>query len=138
MQLVRWSPVAELDAMERRLRRFFETGEAPTTLPAVDVYETDGDLVFELEVPGFEEKQLTVEVSDHTLSVKGEREEEKERKEQTFHLRERLATQFERRFVLPPEVLGDKLFAEFDAGVLTVHAPQAKAVEPRPVQITAK
>jgi HSP20 family protein len=136
MQLTRWSPFPEFEAMERRMRRFFdEFGPAPATLPAADVYETEGDYVFELEVPGFEEKQLTVQVSDHTLAVKGERAKSTEEKGKAFHLRERLATQFERRFELPPEVVGDKVFAEFDAGVLTVHAPKEKAAEPRQVAI---
>jgi HSP20 family protein len=136
MQLTRWSSFPELDAMERRMRRFFdEFVTAPATLPAADVYETDGDYVFELEVPGFEEKELTIQVSDHTLAVKGERDESSEEEGKTFYFRERLATQFERRFELPPEVLGDKVFAEFDAGVLTVHAPKGKAAEPHEVPI---
>jgi HSP20 family protein len=139
MQLISWSPFPELDVMERRMRRFFdEVGAAPAALPAADVYETDGDFVFELEVPGFEEKQLTVQVSDHTLSVTGERVETTEEMDKTFHLRERLAAQFERRFELPPEVVGDKVFAEFDAGVLTVHAPKGNAAEPRKVAIGSK
>lgn len=138
MQLTRWSSFPELDSMERRMRRFFDVGAAPAPLPAADVYETDGDYVFELEVPGFEEQQLTVQVSDHTLSVRGERAKETEEKGKTFHLHERLATQFERRFQLPPEVLGDKVFADFDAGILTVHAPKQQAAEPRKVAIGTK
>ena len=139
MQLIRWSPFPELDVMERRMRRFLEdVGAAPMAPPAADVYETDGDYVFELEVPGFEEKQLTVRVSDHTLTVRGEREDTKEEKGKTFHLHERLSKQFERRFELPPEALTDKVFADFAAGVLTVHAPKEKATESREVAIAAK
>ena len=139
MQLIRWSPFPELDVMERRMRRFLEDhGAAPMAPPVADVYETDGDYVFELEVPGFEEKQLTVKVSDHTLTVRGERAETTEEKGKTFHLRERLSTQFERRFELPPEALTDKVFADFTAGVLTVHAPKEKATESREVAIAAK
>jgi HSP20 family molecular chaperone IbpA len=139
MQPTRWSSFPELEAMERRMRRFFdEIGPAPARLPAADVFETEGDYVFEFEVPGFEEKQLAIQVSDHTLAIKGERDESTEEKGKTFHLRERLATQFERRFELPPDVIGDKVFAEFDAGVLTVHAPKEKATEPRNVTIGAK
>jgi HSP20 family protein len=136
MQLVRWSPFPELDAMERRMRRFFDqVGAAPASVPAADVYETNGDYVFEFEVPGFDEKQLTVQVSDRVLSVKGERAETTEEEGTTFHLRERLATQFERRFELPPETLGSKVFAEFKDGVLTVHAPKEAVGEPRTVAI---
>lgn len=139
MQLIRWSPFPELDVMERRMRRFLEDiGAAPMAPPAADVYETDGDYVFELEVPGFEEKQLTVNVSDHTLTISGERAETTEEKGRTFHLHERLSKQFERRFELPPEALTDKVFADFRAGVLTVHAPKEKATESREVAIAAK
>jgi len=139
MQLVRWFPFQELDAMERRMRRVFdEVGIAPVPLPAADVYETEGEYVFELEVPGFEEKQLAIEVSDHTLTVKGERTEEKEEHGKTFRLQERLAKQFERRFELPPEADSGKVAADFEAGVLTVHAPKEKAAEPRHVAIATK
>jgi HSP20 family protein len=139
MQLIRWTPFPELDVMERRMRRFLEdVGAAPVTLPAADVYELDGDYVFELEVPGFEEQQLTVNVSDHTLAIRGERGETKEEKGKTFLLRERLSKQFERRFELPPEALTDKVFAEFKAGVLTVHAPKEEAAKPHEVAIVAE
>src|SRR3972149_639485 len=102
MTLVKWSPLAELEAMERRMRRLFdEAGFAPAALPAADVYETDDEIVVELEVPGFEEKELEIEVADHTLTVKGQRTETKEEKEKAFQLKERLQSPFERRFPLP-------------------------------------
>ena len=136
MQLVRWFPYQEVDAMERRMRRIFdEIGIAPAPLPAADVYETDAEYIFELEVPGFEEKQLAIEVSDHTLTVKGERTETKDGKGKTFRVQERLAKQFERRFELPPEADSGHVAADFHAGVLTLHAPKAKAAEPRTVPI---
>lgn len=138
MQLVRWNPFHELDAMERRMRRLFdEAGLGQAPLPAVDIYETGGEYVLELEVPGFEEKELSVEVSDHTLTVKGERTEETEEEGKTFRLQERLAKQFERRFALPAEADAAAIAADFKAGVLTVHAPKAKTAEPRAVSIAA-
>ena len=135
MAIVRWSPWSELDAMERRMRRAFdESWLAPATFPNADVYGTDDEFVVELEVPGFEEKELEIEVHDHTLSVKGERAEEKEKKEKSFQMRERLEKRFERRFVLPPEVDTSKLKATFDKGVLEIHA--GKLEEPAPKKIT--
>ena len=103
MQLVRWSPFPELDAIDRRMRLVFdEAGITPAPLPAADVYETEAEYIFELEVPGFEEEKLSVEVFDHTLTIKGERVEEKEEQGKSFRLQERLANEFERRFELPP------------------------------------
>ena len=138
MQLVRWNPFHELDAMERRMRRLFdEAGVSQAPLPSVDIYETAGEYVLELEVPGFEEKQLSVEVSDHMLTVKGERTEETEEEGKSFRLQERLATQFERRFELPAEADTAAVAADFKTGILTVHAPKAKRAEPRAVSIAA-
>jgi HSP20 family protein len=107
----------------------------PFALPATDVYETEGEYVYEFEVPGFEEKELTVELTDHTLTIKGERLEEKEKKEKTFRLHERLSRSFERSFELPLGADTTKLDAGFAKGVLTVHAPKAKAEKPRKVKI---
>ena len=72
MAIVKWTPWTDLDAMERRMRRFFdEAGVVPAPTPAADVYETDGEFVVELEVPGYEQKDLDIELTNHTLVVKG-------------------------------------------------------------------
>jgi HSP20 family protein len=122
------------------MRRVFEdAGIAPAPLPAADVYETDGEYVVELEVPGFDEKQLTVELTDHTLSVVGKRVEEKDEEGKAFRLHERLAKHFERRFVLPADADADGLAAVYEAGVLTVRAPkEARAEVPKTVEIATK
>jgi HSP20 family protein len=134
--MLKWSPLHELDSMERRMRRMFEgIGFAPVLLPATDIYETKDEFVVELEVPGYEEKELAIEVSDHIVSVKGERKEEKEEKEKAFHLRERLEREFERRFELPSEADTEHILAKFEKGVLEVHAPKLAASKPNKVAI---
>jgi len=136
MQVVNWTPFRDLEAMERRTRRFLdEMGFASPLPPAADAYETEDEFVVELEVPGFEEKELTLEVSDHTLSIKGERAEEKEKEDKTFRLHERLEKTFERRFILPAEADTEAVKAEFENGVLAVHATKLAAAKPRRVQI---
>jgi HSP20 family protein len=139
MAVVKWSPWQELEAMERRMRKLFEESPfVPAAAPNADVYETDDEWVVELEVPGYEEKELEIEVTDHTLCVKGARKEEKEKKEKTFQLRERLESSFERRFALPEEADTEKLKALFGKGVLEIHAPKAQIAKPRKVEIGAK
>jgi HSP20 family protein len=133
----KWTPFRELDLMDRRMRRFFEDiGVVPALMPAADVYETDGELVVELEVPGFAEKELEIEVRDHTLSVTGEREEQMEKKDKTLRLRERLEKRFERRFELPADIDGEHVSAEYTNGVLTVHVPKTTHETPHKVEIT--
>jgi HSP20 family protein len=139
MTIVRWSPFPEIEAFDRRMRRMLdEVGIAPAAIPAADVYETDKELTFELEVPGFEEKELSVEVSDHTLVVKGEQLETTDEKDKQYRLHERLETTFERRFTLPLDADTTSIGAEFAKGVLIIHAPKVEVPKPRKVAIAAK
>jgi HSP20 family protein len=134
--LTKRSPFEELDSMERRMRRVFEgIGFAPILLPAADVYETDDEFVVELEVPGYGEKELAIEVLDHTVSVKGERKVAKEEKERSFHLRERLERAFERRFELPAAADTEHVGAKFVKGVLEVHVPKLEISKAKKVEI---
>jgi len=136
MTIYTWMPLRELDSMERRMRHFFEeAGFASPLVPAADVYETDDAFVVELEVPGYAEKELDIEVSDHTLTVKGEQTEAKQEKEKDFRLHERLEKHFERRFELPPEADTEHLRAVFEKGVLEVHAPKSPEAKPRKIPI---
>ena len=134
--LVKWTPFRELDLMERRMRRMLEdVGLGPMTMPHADVYETPEEFVVELEVPGYEEKELAIEVSDHVLTVKGGHEETKEQKEKAFLLHERLEKEFERRFELPTTVNSEKLTATFKKGVLELHAPKIEKAVPKKIPI---
>lgn len=130
------TPFRELDAMERRMRRILEdVGVAPAPLPAADVYETKDEFVVELEVPGYDNDELSIEVSDHTVRVTGERSETVDEKLKSFRLRERLEREFERRFQLPNEADTKHVTAVFEKGVLELHAPKLQTTKPRKVEI---
>ena len=136
--LIKWAPSQEFDVIDRRMRRMLEGfGVAPAPLPAADLYETEKELIVELDVPGYDEKELALEVSDHTLTVKGERLEEKDEKDKTFYLHERLEKHFERSFTLPVDTEVEKVKATFDTGVLKVHVPKIEAAKPRKIEIAA-
>lgn len=136
--IVKWAPFQDLDVFERRMRRMLEDwGVAPAPLPAADVYETEKELVVELDVPGYEEEELALEVTDHTLTITGEKKAEKEAKEKSFYLHERLEKHFERRFTLPPEVDTEKIAATFGTGVLEVHIPKVELAKARKIEIKA-
>ena len=137
--LVKWTPFRELDLMERRMRRMLEdVGLGPMTMPHADVYETPEEFVVELEVPGFEERELGLDVSGHTLTVRGEVAEEKDEKDKAFLLHERLERTFERRFRLPDEADARRLTATFDKGMLEIHAPKLVEAKPRQIAIGHK
>jgi HSP20 family protein len=138
MSMVRWTLFNELDPFERRMRRLFEqTGLTPATLPPADVYETADEYVVALDVPGFAEKELAVEVADHTLSVRGQRKKTSEEKTKEFALQERLEREFERRFTLPHTADTEHVKAVFKQGVLEVHTPKIGIPEAKRVAITA-
>jgi HSP20 family protein len=137
MAITTRTPFMELDSMERRMRRLFEEiGFAPVLAPAADVYETDDEFVVELEVPGYEEKELSIEVSDHTLAIKGARTKTTDEKTKEFALHERHEREFERRFVLPNEADTEHVKAVFGKGVLAVHAQKVPTAQPKKVAIT--
>jgi HSP20 family protein len=132
----RWTPLRELDLMDRRMHRFFEElGVIPALAPAADVLEDEHEFVVELEVPGFDESELSIEVFDHTIAVKGKRTEESARQEKTIRLHERLESRFERRFPLPAEVDVQAAHATYQKGVLTLHVPKTSEHEPLKVPI---
>lgn len=135
--IVKWTPLMELDSLERRMRRMFDgIGFAPAPLPAADVYETPEEFVVEVEVPGYEEKELAIEVSDHILAIKGRRAKATEESSKEFRLRERLEREFERKFVLPTEASTERVQATFAKGVLKVHTPKVVKTEAKQVAIT--
>lgn len=138
MAIVKWTLFNELDPFERRIRRLFdESGLVTTTpFPPADVYETPEEYVVAIEVPGYEEKELAVELSDHTLAIKGERSQVADEKTKKFALQERLEQEFERRFTLPTTADTQHLEAVFAKGVLEVHAPKTIQTEPQKVAIT--
>ena len=137
-----------LDAANRFVRRHIglsvddeakmlgEVGFGPMLLPATDIYETEDEYVVEVEVPGFAEKELGIEVSDHLLTVKGQRQETKDETDKAFRLRERLEREFERRFELPVEADTEHVKATFSDGVLAVHAPKHQPTKPQTIEIT--
>ena len=122
--LDQWTPFVDLEAIEQRMRRLFPgLVVAPGFMPAVEIDETEEQIVIALEVPGFDESELAVEVIDLTLVAKGSREVETE------------TIEFERRFQLPAEVDTEKLDARYGKGVLTVHVPKPAPRAPRSVPI---
>jgi len=100
-------------------------------VPAVDVTEGDKEFKVTAELPGIEEKDIDVKVSNHTLTIKGEKSYEKEEKNKDHHVSERAYGSFQRSFTLPDDVDADKITAALAKGVLTVTLPKtAEAQKP--------
>ena len=99
--------------------------------PAVDIAETDKSYEITAELPGMDEKNLEVKLTNSSLVIKGERQQEKEEKKKDYYLRERQFGSFERRFAVPEDVDAEKIEASFKKGILNVTLPKKpEAVKP--------
>ena len=108
--------------------------------PKVDVAETEDGYQIEAELPGLDEKDVSVTLSDDVLTIKGEKKAAREEKKKDYYLSERSYGTMERSFRLPEGVDADKITAEFKKGVLSIALPksrEAKAKE-RKIAIATK
>jgi HSP20 family protein len=145
-QLTRFQPFGELSTMQdrtNRINRFFHELYSPqgheewlnntSFAPPVDVYEDEHNVILKLEVPGADEKDLDVHIEGNTLTVQGQRQIEKNEKEENFRRIERQFGSFTRSFTLPPTVDPGQVNANYDKGVLKISL--AKKAEAKPKQI---
>jgi len=109
----------------------FWAPESWVAVPAVDFVERDNAFEVHADLPGLDEKNIEVKVANGVLTIKGEKEENKEEKKEDFHMRERRFGSFERALRIPDGVDTDKIEAAFKKGVLTVTLPKtAEAQKP--------
>jgi HSP20 family protein len=117
---------------------FRRTETAFRTMPVVDVAETDKAYEIKAELPGLDEKNIEVKVVNGVLSIKGEKQEEKEEKEKDYYRRERSFGSFERSFQLPDDIEADKIEATFKNGLLSVTLPKSAAAQQQAKKINVK
>jgi HSP20 family protein len=138
-----WEPFGSL---RRDMERLFEdfardVGWGPPALagagmaPRVDISETDGEIKVEAELPGVDEKDVEVVLSNGRLTIKGEKKQEKEEKKQDYHLVERSYGSFARSIALPCPADPDQVKASFAKGVLTVAVPKPPEVKAKEKKI---
>src|SRR5271157_1580002 len=102
----------------------FWQAESWIAAPAVDLVEKENAFELTAELPGLDEKNVEVKVANGVLTIKGEKQEDKEEKNKDFHMRERRFGSFERALRIPDTVDADKIEASFKKGVLTVTLPK--------------
>lgn len=149
MALVRWDPVRELDTLQGEMNRLFDTffgyrpvsangnGAARRWIPAMDVTETDDELVLKADLPGLDRDDVAVEIKDGVLTISGERKAEHREDSDGYFRVERAFGAFSRSVQLPEGVDADAVKARFDKGVLQVSVPKPQERKPHRVEITA-
>jgi HSP20 family protein len=103
--------------------------------PQADFYETDEEFVLEMNLPGFTEEDVEVNLEQDVLSITGEHSEEEEEEKGTYHLRERSWSRFTRSFSIPHTIDVENVDADFAKGVLKVRLPKAAQARARKIEI---
>jgi HSP20 family protein len=138
MSLSHFDPLANLRVFEDAFARVLNEPQANRPWsPAVDVYETENELVLKADLPDVDAKNVDVRVENLTLTISGERKFEKTGNEKGFHRLERSYGNFTRSFAVPNTFDTENVAAGFKNGVLTVKLPKKEAAKPRQIKIEA-
>jgi len=143
MAVSRWDPFRDLSVLQERMNRLFEDAgrgrgdeaAATTWSPAVDIYETDTEIMVKAELPGIERKDITLNLDNNVLTLKGERKFEKETRQENYHRIERSYGGFSRAFSIPATVDEENIRAEYKDGILTIALPKKEQVKPKQIKI---
>lgn len=151
MALVKFNPVRDLLDIEREFNRMFNTlgsrfgvakkedvdeeYENAVWMPLTDIYEDNDNYYLKVDLPGIKKDDVKISYADGTLTISGERTEEKETKDKKFHRIERSFGKYYRSFNIPKEIKEDKINAEFKDGQLSVTIPKADEIKPKEIAI---
>jgi HSP20 family protein len=141
--LVRWEPFREIATLQNEMSRLMNTftGDAGngssnrSWVPALDVWETEGEIVYALDLPGIPEEDISVEFEDGALTVTAQRERNEELSEDRLYRFERRFGTYSRTFGLPQGVTEDQINADYENGVLEIHVAKPEQPKPRRIQI---
>lgn len=142
--LIRWEPAREMITLREAMDRLFEDaftrpfGVAGFQMPAIDMYQTEDELVVKTILPGLKGDDVQISIIGDVLTIKGEFKEKAEAKEKTYHFREQRTGSFERAVSLPTQVVAEKVTAGFEDGILTIKLPKADEVKPKTITVKVK
>ncbi|MCF6278161.1 MAG: Hsp20/alpha crystallin family protein, partial [Anaerolineales bacterium] len=144
--LTRWEPGREMMTLREAMDRLFDDAftrpiigtNAASTLPAIDLYQDDDNVIVKAALPGLDANDVQISVTADVLTLRGEFTQDEVDEGTTYHIREQRFGSFERSLSLPVDVRTDKAKADFKNGILTITLPKAEAVKPKTISIKAK
>lgn len=146
MAIVRWDPFRDVAALQDRINRIFNDSfgrsrdlDDEVSLydwrPPVDIYETSDGIVLKVELPGVNKDDVSVEVKDNVLTLKGERLLDPKIKDEHYYRKERSFGKFNRSFSLQEPIRPDLIKAAFKDGILTVEVPRPEDEKPKQITV---
>jgi HSP20 family protein len=147
--LTRWEPAREAMTLREAMDRLFDDaftrpfsvmrdGGSTWSTPAIDMYQTDNDVVVKAALPGIKADEVQINITGDLLRLRGEMKHEEEKKDKSWHIREHRWGAFERSIQLPTSVVADKAKADFDNGILTVTLPKSAEAKPRTITVKTR
>jgi HSP20 family protein len=139
--LVRWEPFREIASFQNEMSRFMNgllegNGRSNQSwVPPLDIWETDSELVYALDLPGISEDAISVELDDGALTISAERERTHEESDDRFYRFERRCGTFSRTVGVPQGVTEADVSADYKSGVLEVHVRKPEQPKPRRIQV---
>jgi HSP20 family protein len=139
--LVRWEPFRDIAALQNEMSRLTNgllEGNGRTNqawVPALDVWETEDELVYAVDLPGIPEDKISVELDDGALTISAERERTQEETQDRFYRYERRYGTFSRTFGVPQGVTESDVSADYKNGVLEVHVKKPEQPKPKRIQV---
>ncbi|MDX2269378.1 MAG: Hsp20/alpha crystallin family protein [Bryobacter sp.] len=130
-----YSPFASMRFFDEAVSRMAEPQGNRPWAPAVDIVETENELIIKADLPAVKLENIDVRVEDGTLTLKGERSFEKTENEKGYHRIERSFGSFSRSFTLPDSLDPEKVKASFQDGVLTITLPKKEIAKPRQIKV---
>src|SRR3989454_5510387 len=142
--LTRWEPFRRATSLQDQINRVFKdvlerTGEESSLTawaPAVDIYETEHELVLKADLPDIDPKDLDIRVENNILTIRGERKFEKNVNEENYLRVERSYGSFTRSFTLANTVNSEAIKADYQNGVLTLTIPKKEEAMPKQIKVT--
>ncbi len=142
MNLVKWNPLSDVVSFRNNISRLFDESFFPAKWgeelaafklnPAVDIYENDNSYVISAELPGLDKDNISVDLKESVLTLRGERSCKDEDK---YYHKERGYGKFQRVFTLPHGTDSEKVAAEYKDGVLKVSIPKPEEVKPKKIAV---
>ena len=147
--LTRWEPGREMMTLREAMDRLFDDaftrsfsisreGGSNWSSPAIDMYQTNDEVVVKAALPGIKPDEVEINVNGEVLTIRGEMKHEEETKEKAWHVREHRWGAFERSVRLPIGVVADRAKADFENGILTITLPKSEKVKPKTISVKAK
>ncbi len=138
--LALWNPFGELEKVKAEFDNLVQNlvpsvYASGSMIPAIDIYETDKDVVIKVEIPGIKKEDLDISVKDSALYIKGEKKEEKEENTEAIHKVERVYGTFERVITLPQNVKAQEAKAEYKDGILEIRLPKKEESQSTKINI---